>query len=90
MIVTIITITMRFLEKEVLLYFQQWKDSVKKRQGFDKEQKNMMQMSQATLEGIHITGNLGPRRDFRVASKFYDTGVIKYWAPQITESSKTG
>lgn len=49
----------QWLEDSVLGYLREWKDSVDKRQNtpkFTEAQKKLMMLSDATREGIHITG----------------------------------
>ena len=56
----VITITIKlcfkYLSKEFLPYFEKWKESVACRPGFEDAEKNRMLLSQATLDGILITG----------------------------------
>ena len=49
---------LKYLEGEFLQYFEDWKESVEKRQGpFSKAEKAGMQLSQQTLDGFKITIN---------------------------------
>ena len=47
--------TIQYLH-EFLAYLDSWKDSVHKRPGFDKKEKQMMVLPRETVDGIHITG----------------------------------
>ena len=46
----------QFLRKEFLPYFQNWKQSVQRRAGFESKEKDMMMISRTTMNGIEITG----------------------------------
>lgn len=42
--------------REFLAYLDNWKESVHKRPGFDKKEKQVMVLPHETVDGIHITG----------------------------------
>ena len=50
------TVHLQWLKDDFLGYLDQWNDSVKGRQGFTPAQKQMMQLSRETLEGLRVTG----------------------------------
>ena len=47
---------LQWLEEDFLGYLKEWEKSVKGRKGFNDAEKNMMMLSQETLEGLQITG----------------------------------
>ena len=47
----------QWLENDFLGYLKEWKESVDGRPGFTKAEKAAMCLSQATIEGLHITGD---------------------------------
>ena len=48
----------QWLEGDFLSYLKSWEDSVAKRPNFKKAEKNCMLLSDATLEGIRMTGKI--------------------------------
>ena len=38
-----------------LLYFDEWEETVKEREGFDQSQKSMMMLSAETRQGLRLT-----------------------------------
>ena len=48
----------QWLEGDFLSYLKSWEDSVAKRPNFKKAEKNRMLLSDATLEGIRMTGKI--------------------------------
>ena len=49
---------MQWLSDDFLGYLNDWSESVKGRQGFTPAQKQMMELSRETLEGLRMTGTL--------------------------------
>ena len=54
-----------------LAYLDSWKDSVDKRPGFDKKEKQMMVLPHETVDGIHMTGMSIPFTSNMCLSWFY-------------------
>ena len=48
----------QWLEKDFLGYLREWEDSVQRRGGFTKEEKDRMTISKETLEGLRMTGTV--------------------------------
>lgn len=44
------------MEKTFLSYLDEWEESVQKREGFNKDEKNRMQLSTQTTLGLRMTG----------------------------------
>ena len=48
----------QWLQEEFLPYFDKWQESVTARTGFEDPEKKMMMITQETLHGIKVNGNV--------------------------------
>ena len=47
---------LQWLEKDFLGYLREWEENVEKRNGYSKDEKRRMTLSQETIKGLRMTG----------------------------------
>ena len=47
---------MQWLENDFLGYLDEWEEDVKSREGFEKDEQNLMLLSSETMTGLRMTG----------------------------------